>query len=240
MNRRMNLLLTPILLLAGLNIAGSQTPSIPLNEQTLEHASSLGVSLVSWVRAEVLPEAMKWKATLDQGMTAGDLQQLEALRSRAATNRSRTSAVAARVADAARTGDNEAASKARQEMLQLVAERKALAVEVGPLAKRYAGLLRQIGGQARPKAATWGQQARQIAERWWSEHRGEIHPAIAAAVDEFVARKGNLLRLIPPGMKARGLATSFMLWNGNDPTVEIQDAIERKDFLRLRLTPELY
>lgn len=176
-------------------------------------------SLMTWGRANVLPQLRTWKGQLDGAMSADDLRTLNDLRARATALRKEKAALAAEFGKGRRDGENKTdeARKAHREQKEALRSRhKAIAEELKPLAEKYQSTLETIGQDARPKIEGWKEEAKAIVVKWFEQHKSELGDR----------KPGHMMRHgmgMFGGFKGKGrIVARFMLWDGGDFSEEME------------------
>lgn len=199
------------------------------DEATMNAAKQLAANLISWARADVIPEVQNWKNQLDNAMDPADLTKLNELRRKATALKARQTSLHKSVRDAWKSEDYNALKSAREEIKKLHAERKVIVEQLKPIAMANRATLESIGVTARPKIKEWIEQARAIGQRWYEANSSVINPMAAAAIGRLMQHKGDLFALVEPKLRTKAAVARFMLWNGDDVTREFEQMIEGGD-----------
>jgi hypothetical protein len=218
MIRKIGLAAAGLALVTGIGVAIAQEGPAhrkPLEPKAMEARKDLIDQIKKFARAEILPQMGAWKSQLDRGMSAEDLQSLNALRARA-------SALQARAIDAGKgmrdawKGENYDALKAdRQKMKDIVSERDKLFQDLVPLAEKYRPLLETIGADARPKLEDWKSRGIAIFQKWSADHKDELSGM--RGMGHMMGGLGGFMGPMGRGDHQKMMVARFMLWDGNDP-----------------------
>lgn len=197
-----------------------------LDQKTLAAAQELGGTLVTWARAEILPQAQAWKNQLDASLSPADLSALNELRREAAALRDRHMTLKASMRKAWKSEDYDALKTTREQLKGLGAERKEIFEQLKPIAERSRATLESIGESARPQVKGWIDEARIKVEGWWQQNKEGLNPMVGEAIKRLMLRRHDLQALIEPKLRTKAAVAKFMLWNGEDFTRQIEGMLQ--------------
>lgn len=182
----------------------------------------LRTALTNWAKAEVIPQLLEWKHTLDGAMSAADLDALNRLRARATALRTEFIANALEMRKAWKDEDYTALKGARDRMKELASARTALMQELKPLAVSYRSTLESIGGQAKPRVAEWKAKGKEIVKGWAASRKdGAGDMPMWHGRAPFDGKMG--MWKTNEEMRKKIMVARFMLWDGGEPAYPTDD-----------------
>ncbi len=223
MNRRRTLATAAAILALAAGAASAQEtkPHTPDPQRTAALTELFG-TLTTWARAEILPSLTEWKGTLDRAMEPADLQQLNALRTRAAALKKRAMEHVRGMRKAWESEDYDALKTHREALKGMKKERKEIFEELAPLGRKYRSTLESIGESAKPKVQEWKTEGKEKVMTWLAANREKLGDSpgrlggMLKGWQKFSGFKGD--------MKKKMVAARFMLWDGSDLTRDFDPA----------------
>jgi hypothetical protein len=207
------------MLLLSAAVAPAQKSAQAIDPKAREAYIQLHDQMVEWVRSEILPTVRTWKTTLDEAMDRSDLDQLNALRKRAAALNARRIEYTKAMADAWRAEDYEALKASRNQMKALLPEAMLLLQELKPLGLKYRSTLEAIGEKAHPIMTEWKRAGIERFQNWMLTNREAIGDAPFPRIGG-IGQMAWLAKLGPEQRRKIGAAI-FMLWDGGDLATQI-------------------
>lgn len=208
-------------------IAAAALPAIAqntdrANPQQDAARGELRSTLTNWAKAEVVPQLLAWKHTLDGAMSPADLDALNRLRARASALRSEFMANALEMHNAWKDEDYAALKGARDRMKELASARTALMQELKPLAISYRSTLESIGAQAKPRVSEWAAKSREIVKAWAASRKdGGGDGPMWHGHAPFDGKMG--MWKMNEEMRKKIMVARFMLWDGGEPAYPADD-----------------
>ncbi len=192
------------------------------NPQQDPARGELRTTLTNWAKAEVIPQLLTWKRTLDGAMSAADLDALNRLRARATALRTEFIANALEMRKAWADEDYTALKGARDRMKELASARTALMQELKPLAITYRSTLESIGAQAKPRVAEWKARGKEIVKAWAASRKdGAGDAPMWHGRAPFDGKMG--MWKMNEEMRKKIMVARFMLWDGGEPAYPTDD-----------------
>ncbi|MGA2296956.1 MAG: FlgD immunoglobulin-like domain containing protein [FCB group bacterium] len=183
-------------------------------------------NIKDYVTTNIIPDLKIWKAKLDGAMSKEDLQQLNELRSKAASQKEQMLSERKNMMEKRKNGEEITKEALQEKMKANRTSFQELAQQVKPLAEKYQATLEEIGELAKPRKEEWGAKLKEIHQNWQEKNKptslktdrseNELNNNQSKVDGDNMHQGFGQLRNMEPDFSKKMFVSRFMLWDGSD------------------------